>query len=127
MYFPHNTNVNNSEYSDVLIQLDIKKRAKLCLWFLSKKVLTGRERFGILTKLSRAGDRARGRADLENDTEKRESSAERERDTKVSWSQEAEREKRSQNSERELREREVEVFGEMEAERRSREGLNIRV
>ena len=29
--------------------------------------------------------------------------------------------------ERELREREVEVFGEMEAERRSREGLNIRV
>ena len=47
------------------------------------------------------------------------SSAERERDTKVSWSQEAEREKRSQNSERELREREAEVFGEMEAERRS--------
>ena len=46
------------------------------------------------------------------------SSAERERYEGI-LEPEAEREKRSQNSERELREREAEVFGEMEAERRS--------
>ena len=70
----------------VFVEKGIDREGKI--WYTNEAVASG-------------GTERGGEADLENDTEKRESSAERERDAKVSWSQEAEREKRSQNSERE--------------------------